>query len=1306
VKVVIMALSATTKGINGVEVTAVDGSELTHEKLELLTMSVTSSRKWDMFVQIGSNDDFDLCLSEVLKITPGLQNNTITVSCMDDFNSLIPEFHARRALHPQMQVCLIVFDSEVLSDVARSSALVIDGDTVISEAGLWPKTPGWWRMSTSEKYLPWTSEGHMNFMFAKALKRCMEDHPQAMVLFNGGQNFVKRHSDLVAVVLETSERILRRNLSSRVRKQRDHGAGDVYASGQEASPVTFWPNSYIALSLPITEDKELTDDARRPVFWTKDRSVPGHPTTQDVEWDEHAVRGVDKAKFNDLMEQQLHSQTIEVANDNLELELLSFVTASKVPVDVWFQGTYLGQNPVELSLAMSKRLEQAGIQSVVLSRSDVHAASEPVVKASGVNPEFGMTFGLGREPPTKGDADYVGDDPYILGGYRTEHGVPSTPGERHAVIMWKLQLLRSFGMNLSYYVDGSTPKDGVLKTGESMHAVEYKATPQWPAGTHGPDDPGFVRYAENNKDYVVLLTSEVNYDLFVDYLNGLKSEAEKEMMENAGNGKPTGTPTVELVCPSWEARKHILESDAPPPCKAWFVSLSGNLMNLYDNDRAPHIELRRKASCKAWKVEKGQRFALVNPRLIQPPRTRKHAVVWDVLGLLREEPDNSGHLRAHVTVHFGSKSLESFIPKDILHFNACTGLVQHVEEPVGKAYPQPTSIAGSLANQRDMVEAAAQEGIGIVRGTFEDVPKDTKGIVMATFGAGKSTFVEDSGKQPTYANALDLFKAAAERGNVVVPGLAPRSSDRTGPWTPLEYAPMLNRHKSRAWMDRIDWMRLLSLSANIDYPGDRTSTLNTFWQLSRRDVVGFICVNPELKRFKSVVKEVDPSAAALGKYANKLFAFDARRVIEHNSIGDADVPTVTQSFCEFYWTLRLGIGPWDNERESWKGQPVQSVHHASTYANMHLFSTSPYGGLFGPDGGQQDVVPLYPELMASGIWDATELIGTKASVKSIDAALGFAFKPGVASSGNVRDYEWVIRNAPVRPVTEGLVQIVGSNSTLKPSPATASKPTAMSFNVEVTGLDMPVETPIVTFAEPVTLMNGATLSISAIERREGRHFAIVYHGDDEMTRGEVELRNEAQSGHAVKLPATLLKNGITAILLNRDAIRPDDIVFRPGDRVDAGHTVYLTAIDRAILHIGRQTKRYTYEDVVSKVRMRVQGTDRSGHAILALRLPPLQLRVYLVSVMLNHSRAYDARNFYEWSGQTLGRFHTLADYDAAVDFVRSRPMTKSQSSSLDLLADFIQRLHRTPLESSPGSFYLRELSHKSLCTLMNPPHDK
>uniref|UniRef100_A0A2V0RB74 Uncharacterized protein n=1 Tax=viral metagenome TaxID=1070528 RepID=A0A2V0RB74_9ZZZZ len=1282
-----MALSATTKGINGVEVTAVDGSELTHEKLELLTMSVTSSRKWDMFVQIGNNDDFDLCLSEVLKITPGLQNNTITVSCMDDFNSLIPEFHARRALHPQMQVCLIVFDNEVLSDIARSSALVIDGDTVISEAGLWPKTPGWWRMHTSEKYLPWTSEGHMNFMFAKALKRCMEDHPQAMVLFNGGQDFVKRHSDLVAVVIETSERILRRNLSSRVRKQRDQGAGDVYASGQEASPATFWPNSYVALSLPITKDKELTDDARRPVFWTKDRSVPGHPTTQDVEWDEHAIPGVDKLKFNDLMEQQLHSQTVEAANDNLEIELLSFVTASKAPVDIWFQGRYFGQNPVQLSLAMSERLEQAGVQSVVLSRSDVHAASEPAIKASGVKPEFGMTFGSGR--------DCVGDNPYILGGYRTENGVPSTPGERHAVILWKLQLLRSFGLSLSFYVGGSTPKDGVLRKGQSMHSVVC---------THGTDALGFARYAGNNKDYVVLVTSEANYEYFVDHLNGLKSEAEREMMENARNGKPTGTPTVELVCPSWEVSARSLcptrvddvESDAPPPCKTWFVSLSGDLMNLYDNDRAPHIELRRKASCKAWKVKKGQRFALVNPRLIQPPRTRKRAVVWDVLGLLREEPDNSGYMLAHVTVHFGSEPLESFIPKNVLHFNAFTGLVQRVEEPAGKAYPQPTSIAGSLTNQRDMVEAAAQEGIDIVRGTFEDVPKDTKGIVMATFGAGKSTFVEDSGKQPMYANALDLFKAAAERDNASTFGkLAPRSSDRTGTWTPSEYAPMLNRHMSRAWMDRIDWMRLLSLSANLDYPGDRTSTLNTLWQLSRRDVVGFICVDPELERFKSVMKEIDPSAAALGKYTNKLFAFDARRVIEHNSIGDADVPTVTQSFCEFYWTLRLGIGPWDNERESWKGQPVQSVHHASTYANMHLFSTSPYGGLFGPDGGQQDVVPLYPELMVSGIWDATELIGTKASVKSIDAALGFAFKPGVASSGNVRDYEWVIRDAPVRPVTEGLVQIVGS-----------SKPTAMSFNVEVIGLDMPVETPIVTFAEPVTLMDGATLSISAIERREGRHFAIVYHGDDEMTRGEVELRNETQSDQAVNLPATLLKNGITAILLNRDAIRPDDIVFRPGDRVDAGHTVYLTAIDRAILHIGRQTKRFTYEDVVSKVRMRVQGTDRSGHAILALRLPPLQLRVYLVSVMLNHLRAYDARNFYEWSGQTLGRFHTLADYDAAVDFVRSRPMTKRQSSSLDLLADFIQRMHKTPLESSPGSFYLRELSHKSLCTLMNPPRDK
>jgi hypothetical protein len=106
----------------------------------------------------------------------------------------------------------------------------------------------------------------------------------------------------------------------------------------------------------------------------------------------------------------------------------------------------------------------------------------------------------------------------LLGGKRFFPDAVMTLREKAAVVKY-------VWLPLMFWVDGSSPEDGGLKPGESMHARKYGGTKEWSAGEHTEGDPDFIRAAES-PDYVVLKNTESLLEHFHKNIMRLADEEE------------------------------------------------------------------------------------------------------------------------------------------------------------------------------------------------------------------------------------------------------------------------------------------------------------------------------------------------------------------------------------------------------------------------------------------------------------------------------------------------------------------------------------------------------------------------------------------------------------------------------------------------------------------------------------------------------------------------------------------------------------------------------------------------------------
>jgi hypothetical protein len=447
------------------------------------------------------------------------------------------------------------------------------------------------------------------------------------------------------------------------------------------------------------------------------------------------------------------------------------------------------------------------------------------------------------------------------------------------------------------------------------------------------------------------------------------------------------------------------------------------------------------------------------------------------------------------------------------------------------------------------------------------------------------------------------------------------------------------------------------------------------------------CTDETLVNYAPIMKDIDPLAIQIGKFTNKLVAFTDEG-IARQEVAESDVEghLYPDGFARMFFYAMTGASPWDATKSVWHGVVPQMINVATGVWSGILWSTSPFGLLYFPTSAAQSVVPLFPELMTGkpSDWEATAVI------TPLDARLGYSFK---AEGHTLRPFEWVLDDSNLSLAGSGSITILNQRGA---DPNT--------FDVELKGEKFYSKHnlwPYVTFEKVIRVAPHTTIPINKVVVCDGTRTAYV---TVDGVRGHITLG----------LPPSLFAGDRPIVFENSEKcagkvvrIKPKaditdrDIVFRCGELLDEGMFLYLQMVNRALMGTGKLPSRMTFQEVQQKVISRVvDGIDRSGHVDLAASLPPLQRNVFLASIMLNEIRAYDARGIYHWSRLPVGRWHTLDDYQNAVEFGLNQWNAPRRGAAFRVFEGFFENL-RNFSSAEVGfcqdpSWSLLECAHKAL----------
>jgi len=602
-----------------------------------------------------------------------------------------------------------------------------------------------------------------------------------------------------------------------------------------------------------------------------------------------------------------------------------------------------------------------------------------------------------------------------------------------------------------------------------------------------------------------------------------------------------------------------------------------------------------------------------------------------------------------------------------------------------KLPPQPINIDAAYQRQEEYRDIFVDLELPIWNG-FEEMSKwnPKPGVIVAVEGAGKSTFITEANSNVKCKDLIHLFTEGykqlieVKKDNLRAATAIARSKFIVGSNFPALQGSDVSEH-----LERTKWMELLRITNSMTF-GPQVQQ-RTFQELMRKagTANAWICRDERLIPFSGVLKDIDPLAIQIGKKVNTLIAYQ-------ESYKEAFYPT---DFAQMYFSLVTGASPWDNEKITFSGVVPHMVNVSSGVWNGLLWSTSPFGMLYMPQTFHQSVVPLFPQLMLTKQnWDVTGIL------TPLDINLGYFYK----AQGNVmRQFEWVLVREEGPTLGHGYINV-------KERADVSGK----TYKVTVSGEEIYKRDAelLLELDEPVLITNGTSIPIRNIKTLDGQRMAeVMVDFASLVSHKSVVVKGQVSLGSPVPLfpgsEPVIIENdealtGKRVIVKALENINPDDIIFRCGELFDEGLFIYLAMINRALMGTGKIPSRMTYDQAIQKVRLRVQeGIDRSGHVSLAANLPPLQQNVFLASVALNECGAYDARGIYNWSGLPVGKWHTLDDYQSAVEFGMKERTAAPRVAALKSFMGFFQRLrmftsHETEFDWSEVS--LIEAAHMIL----------
>jgi len=602
---------------------------------------------------------------------------------------------------------------------------------------------------------------------------------------------------------------------------------------------------------------------------------------------------------------------------------------------------------------------------------------------------------------------------------------------------------------------------------------------------------------------------------------------------------------------------------------------------------------------------------------------------------------------------------------------------------------QPIELHSSYENQQFMEDEARRLRIPIFNGFDEIAQKqpNLSGLIVATSGAGKSTFVDSQ----TYDVAVDevpriFMNAYSEKKNAIKNSLHTMSEEK---WSMGENRPMYTLVEGMKYLGSEPWIKLLERANDVFFNQGRQSE-KTFTELQKKaGACGVLqCPDKSLIRFDPVLKDFDPLAVQIGKITNKLVAFNVDNIMTQRDsgiFGQQDSYTdelYPEEFSQMYMYAMSGSGPWDNTKSVWHGIVPQMVNMTVGVWEGMLLSTSPFGLLYSTMP-VTSVVPLFPQLLNKFHPKGLRLRGL---VTELDAKMGYSF---LAQDGQVRDWEWVFSESTYYSAGSGHIVIENQR-----------RNNTKIYNVEVVG-EKYYSThdlePHVTFDAAVQIADGTVLPIRRIEQRDGTRVAYV---QVDGVNGHVTLGLPPvyAGDRALVFESLEEKTGKEVYLKTKKSIKASDVIFRCGERVNEGLPFYFNMVNRALMGTGKLQQRMSIRDIVTKVRLRVNdGIDRSGHVLLAANLPILQQHVFMASVVANMALIFDARGIYQWEGLPLGRWHTVDDYRSAVDFGLSEGrVLQLREQALTTFKEFFETIGQYDFNDGASSPYYLTCCHSLL----------
>jgi hypothetical protein len=664
---------------------------------------------------------------------------------------------------------------------------------------------------------------------------------------------------------------------------------------------------------------------------------------------------------------------------------------------------------------------------------------------------------------------------------------------------------------------------------------------------------------------------------------------------------------------------------------------------------------------------------------------------------------------------------------------------------------QSTDVANCLKEQEAMEVMAKELKIPILDGFDDPSVPSLKGLIVATSGAGKSTFVRkrdrEVGEQLSDLQHHDVgaifMDAVFERmkelfpdmiddiisGKLTIPeafrvslvsSFRNENEEKEDLGPPCELAS--NRDSTRTvplyalkegfmFLDTIDWTTLLEQANDVQFNEGRSE--KTFSELQKKaGACGVIqCPDESLVPYSSVLKEIDPLRVQIGKDVNKLVAYDDGLRMTQRESGihspgwhqgdDGQYPSqeyleqkYPTKFCQMYMYAMMGSGPWDTKKSVWNGVVPHMINVSSGTFNGLIWSTSPFGGLYSTSP-VISVVPLFPQLIEK-FFSNGKPDKCCALVTELDVMLGYTFR---AKGGALRSYEWVFDVSKRFFAGSGHAIVV-------------SKRNSKIYDVELKGekyYSTHDKTPHATFESEVNLDIGTVLPIIKIEKRDGSRFAIVQVTvGDKQVSGHITLglpplfascsEFSTRIDNPMAFETSEMLQGKKVFLMRREDIPGNSLVFRCGERVNEGIPIYFAMVNKSLMGTGKLQRRMSINDIVTKAKLRIkEGIDRSGHVALAANLPPLHQCVFMASVIVNMANFYDARGIYKWEGLPHGKWHTVDDYLSAVDFgLDESRKSQSRDSSLRTFKEFFTSVGQFDFSSVDSYPYYLSCCHNIL----------